>query len=60
MKHPTHYTTADDIELCARLTQIAQSLPAADAVTLREAEGRLQCLSGTLMTVKQLVMRVKG
>lgn len=59
MKHPVHYTTADDTALCDRLARLAPALLPADAETVREAERRLQCLSGLLIRIKSAVASVK-
>jgi hypothetical protein len=59
MKHPVHYTTADDTALCDRLSRLASGLLPADAETVREAERRLQCLSGLLIRIKGAVASVK-
>jgi hypothetical protein len=59
MKHPVHYTIADDTALCDRLSRLATGLLPADAETVREAERRLQCLSGLLIRIKGAVASVK-
>jgi hypothetical protein len=60
MKHPVHYTPMDDATMCDRLTRLATGLLPADAELVREAERRLQCLSGLLIRVKHAVAAVKG
>jgi hypothetical protein len=59
MKHPVHYTPTDDTALCDRLTRLAPALLPADAETVREAERRLQCLSGLLIRVAGIIRSVK-
>ena len=59
MKHPTHYTSADDIALCNHLLRAVETHPDI-ADLLMEAEARLQGLSGFLIGISQAIKKMKG